>query len=445
VPAVTWQGTYPANTGGVPGFSFPSSVSGNGRYLLDQAGHPWLLAGDSPQPMIANIGPVDQALYFSTRASQGFNAAICDVVTDSYVAGLAGDAGTSFGGHAPFSTPGDLSTANNAYFVELDAMIRLAATYGITIILTPAETGGNMLSQANSSGPAKCTTYGTFLGNRYKSFPNIIWSHGNDFQTYPQTNINNIATGIRAGGDTHLQTVQLNFNISLSTDDAGWAALVDINSAYTYYQTYNEVQVGYNYATKTLPVMMTESNYDGMDNVGVGAHPATPRILRNQSWWTVLAGGLAGGLYGNLHWDFSGGWQAELTVAGAVQFGYQAAFLKARNFHLLVPDQAHSYVTAGYGTYDSGTTLATVVGGSYVTSALTPDGSLGLSYCPVSTTLTVAMSKMRGSTVARWYDPSHDTFSAIAGSPFTNTGTHAFATPGNNNDGDPDWVLVLEA
>ena len=33
---------------------------------------------------------------------------------------------------------------------------------------------------------------------------------------------------------------------------------------------------------------------------------------------------------------------------------------------------------------------------------------------------------------------------AISGSPFANTGTHAFAPPGGNAAGDGDWVLLLQ-
>jgi hypothetical protein len=55
------------------------------------------------------------------------------------------------------------------------------------------------------------------------------------------------------------------------------------------------------------------------------------------------------------------------------------------------------------------------------------------------------MSKLAGPTTARWYDPSRGSYSAIAGSPFPNSGSQDFTPPGPNGDGDPDWVLVLEA
>jgi len=53
--------------------------------------------------------------------------------------------------------------------------------------------------------------------------------------------------------------------------------------------------------------------------------------------------------------------------------------------------------------------------------------------------------QVKGHTNASWFDPTNNTFSGMEGSPFGNTGTQDFTTPGNNGDGDPDWVLVLES
>jgi hypothetical protein len=50
---------------------------------------------------------------------------------------------------------------------------------------------------------------------------------------------------------------------------------------------------------------------------------------------------------------------------------------------------------------------------------------------------------MSGSTAARWYDPTANTYQAISGSPFPNTGMQNFTTPGVNAEGDYDWILVL--
>jgi hypothetical protein len=67
-----------------------------------------------------------------------------------------------------------------------------------------------------------------------------------------------------------------------------------------------------------------------------------------------------------------------------------------------------------------------------------------MAYLPSLRTVTVDMTQLSAPATARWYDPSRGTYSAIKGSPLPNSGKHKFAPPGNNRDGDGDWVLVLE-
>jgi len=108
----------------------------------------------------------------------------------------------------------------------------------------------------------------------------------------------------------------------------------------------------------------------------------------------------------------------------------------------LVPDQAHTLLTAGYGTFgDTGH----VGNNDCALAARAVNGSLAIIYTPVSHNMTVAMGGFVGLVTARWFDPTNNTFQTIVGSPFPNTGSHNFATPGNNSAGDPDWVLLLQA
>ena len=192
----------------------------------------------------------------------------------------------------------------------------------------------------------------------------------------------------------------------------------------------------YNQST-SMPVFMVEANYE-FENEAVGA----PGILRRQEYWTALSGA-TGQLYGNGYtWGFIDGWKDHLDTPGAVQIAYLKALLKPRAWYELVPDQAHTVVTAGYGSFsDSGTLGAS----DYVTAARTPSGKLVMAYVPSARTITVDMSKLSGPATARWYDPTAGTFTDIAGSPFASAGPQDFLTPGTPHaDGETDWVLVLE-
>ena len=139
---------------------------------------------------------------------------------------------------------------------------------------------------------------------------------------------------------------------------------------------------------------------------------------------------------------FKPDWKSQLDTKAVVQLGYFQNLVNSIAWYNLVPDQTHTILTAGYGT---ATTSGDVLDSNYATAASTSDGSLAIVYAPTPTTLSIDLSKFSGPVTARWYDPSSGTFTAVAGSPLANTGTHQFAPNGNNGDLDGDWVLVLQA
>ena len=345
-----------------------------------------------------------------------------------------------------------MTTPNEAYFAFLDQVINVAATNGIVVMLDPIETGGWLATMLNN-GTAKCRAYGQYLGNRYKNFPNIIWCSGNDFQNWA-TPANDavvlaVALGIKDEDTNHLQTIESGYYVSSSLDDTNWAPIVGLNAAYTYSPIYAEVLHAYNQSS-AMPAFMIEANYEYEANSGTDG--GSTRNLRMQEYWTMLSGA-SGQLYGNLYTvRFPSGWQSHLDSPGVVQLGYMANLFGSRAWYNLVPDQTHAFVTGGYGSFANGVSGAgsgegvnfLFTGNNYVTAALTPDGSLGMAYLPQGGTITVAMTKLQNAVTARWFDPGANTFTAIAGSPFSNTGTQNFTPPGNNSAGDPDWVLVLE-
>jgi hypothetical protein len=308
--------------------------------------------------------------------------------------------------------------------------------------LDPCETIDHLKLMVQN-GPAKCRTFGQYLGNHYKSFDNILWMSGNDFQHWRDARNDAVATavalGIKENDPRHLHTVELDYLVSGSLDDANWAPIISLNASYTYYPTYAQVLKDFN-RSNFLPVFMVEADYEF-------ERGSTPIILRRQEYWTNLSGA-TGQVYGSgFIWPFKSGWKETLDSPGAVQMAYVKALFEPRAWHDLVPDQKHTVVIGGYGTFDATTTEANryVMSSDYVTAGRTPDGSLVMAYLPTLRTVTVDLAKLRGPVTARWYDPSRGVYTTIEGSPFPNSGTRTLTPPGKNGDGDGDWVLVLEA
>jgi len=72
-------------------------------------------------------------------------------------------------------------------------------------------------------------------------------------------------------------------------------------------------------------------------------------------------------------------------------------------------------------------------GNDYARAARTPDGRLAIIYAPMIRPLSIDPP-----------DQANGAYSAIGGSPFANTASRSFKPPGNNHDGNGNWVLVLE-
>jgi len=188
-----------------------------------------------------------------------------------------------------------------------------------------------------------------------------------------------------------------------------------------------------------MPVFLVEACYD-YESLGQ-EHMATPRTLRREESWAVLSGA-TGLIYGNHYtWTFAQGWESHIDTPGAAQIANLKSFFESRPWHDLVPDQAHTTLTAGYGTFAS---KGTVDANDYATAARTPDGRLAIIYVPTIRALTIDMTRLSGPVTARWFDPANATYTTIDGSPFPNTASRAFTPPGKNHDGDTDWALVLE-
>jgi hypothetical protein len=427
------------NPGAAAAPAYPLKIGPTGRYLIDQKGAPFLIAGESPQALMVNVSEADAELFFKNRRSHGFNTVWINLICAKYTGGR--DDASTFDGLKPFKTQGDFAQPIEDYFARCDRMIRLAAKYQILVMLDPAETG-SFLTVMQKNGVDKCRAYGRYLGKRYKGFDNLLWFHGNDYIADTPENdkfVTAVALGIKDEDDRHLHTIEIDWKgkDATSLDNERWAAIVGLSAAYTYKPVYLPILRDYNRKTdRRVPTFMVESSYE-FEHLS-GAQLGTPLQLRLQEYSALLSGA-AGQLYGNKYtWPFLAGWKEKLDTPGAVQMAHVKALFEPRPWHALVPDQDGTIVTDGrgkFGTFD------------YATAAGTPDGKLVLAYLPDRRTITIDLTKLAGPTVARWYDPAAGKFREISGSPFANRGSRQFTSPGPNADGagNEDWLLVLES
>jgi hypothetical protein len=294
-----------------------------------------------------------------------------------------------------------------------------------------------------SNGVNNCRAYGQFLGQRYGGKANIIWledGDNGDSTYFPY--VEAIAAGIGDYDTSHLQTAKLWPEESVPDLLSGQSWL-GLNTTYAYgfdgwlYQrrVYDVALACYN-RTPVMATFLVESTYEDASYGSPPAPTGTAYMVRRQAYWAVLSG-CSGQVSGDWYvWPFLSGWQAALNSPGYVAMSYLNGLFGSRAWYAMVPDQSHSVVTSGYGTFGQD---------DYVTAEWATDGSTLIAYVPTPRKLSVDMTKLGGPVTARWFDPTSGTYAGISGSPFNNAGAQTFTPPGNNSAGAGDWVLVLEA
>ncbi|HUN52285.1 MAG TPA: DUF4038 domain-containing protein, partial [Candidatus Sulfotelmatobacter sp.] len=102
---------------------YPLKVGPDRRHLVDQAGKPFMMLGDSPHSMIAMMSLTEAELYLANRQRHGINTLWVELLCNSATA--CRPDGSTFDGIPPLLAPGDLLTPNAAYFDRAEAILTL--------------------------------------------------------------------------------------------------------------------------------------------------------------------------------------------------------------------------------------------------------------------------------------------------------------------------------
>lgn len=431
-----------------PPSDFPLSISADSKSLKHADGSAFLANGEAPWSLATNCSSSDVTTYLNDAQSRNINFIMLELIEHSFTdqsphwVNKNGDnafTSTISAGNPDFTTP------NEPYWVFVDSVISAAASRGIVVMAFPAYLGfaqgtEGWASVVSANGTTRMTTYGQFIGNRYKNQPNIIWAMGGD--TVPNTptdltvHVNNLANGIKGVDSNHLMTAHpAPGTISTDSYNQPW---LDFIAAYPSSNTdlNARVRIGYQ-ATPTKPVIMIEGSYGN-------EHLMTDILLRIQMYQSILGCGI-GHVYGqDPLWYFgvdasaSGAsfadtpgldWHTQLNNFGRSYLIYVQRLQAARPLATLTPDYSHAAVTAGFGT--DGTTYAPVMFNSQILVAYTN-----------GVALTVAKSQFTATTFnINWYNVRAGT-TTNGGTVAMGSGSQVFTPP--TTGGGNDWVLLLD-
>jgi hypothetical protein len=418
---------------------YPVKVSGNHRNLATASGDPYFLDVDTAWTWLSNVPDRSEAdAYLDARKAQGFNTII------SFMASFRSKNFSKAG--VPAFVGSDIGKPNDAYFATVDALVQDAADRGMQVMMGPLNLSDNLFSTPDGCPTlAQWAAYGTYVGNRYKNYDNIIWFMGGDHDAHSTWGdtvdytpyIDAMANAIKAADGRHLMT----YHPSADTFELSGKSWLDFysfqeNRADSSPYSYQRVKPYYEYSP-VKPVIDLEPGYETGDAMtGVAT---TPFMVRRNAWWAFLQGAMGVTYGGNRATWYIGengayAWQPYVNLGGARATGLMTSLLAGSRWADLVPDSTHQLVTSGYGTFGNK---------DYVTAGATADGAFGVVYLPTGRSFTLAMSRFSGAMDAAWFDPNSGASTAVAGGALANTGSHSFTMPGSNSAGDKDWLLVL--
>jgi len=156
----------------------------------------------------------------------------------------------------------------------------------------------------------------------------------------------------------------------------------------------------------------------------------------------VALGGGIGGLYGNSYinrfWrtdfhpcDWTGA--CGLSSPGSQQQTNLGRLYRSRAWWRFVPDYDHTVVTAGYGQFQSPVWpfRNAPADSTYVAVARTSDGETVMTWHPVTTAITMDMSKVSGTSATCWWFSPPDGVTTLIGT-FSTSGATTFTPPAGN-------------
>jgi hypothetical protein len=423
--------------GDVFGQPFPLSVSANGRYFVDAAGKPFFYHADTPWFICHQLTLGEAREYLRHARGLGFTA------VQVHFSNSPADVNRA--GQRPFRDPNDFMTVNEAYFDHVARVLTLADSLGLLVCAAPlwkdccgTGYGGTPDKPYQRNGPQKARWFGQYLGKKFGKFQNLCYIMGGDSDPVGDREvIEQMALGLREFAPHQLVTYHAGTTKS-STDLFQYAPWLGFSMVYTYYrpiardigvpseqvpQVYEVCLREYRKSDR-MPFVLGEAQYEDDEDPDYGS----PQVLRRQAYW-ALTSGAAGHAVGTSMWNFGENWRKKLALPGLTSMKHLARLLAEIPWHTLQPDQTHRVAGLVVGNYGEDT---------YVTTAVSEDRTLSISYFPVKKTVVFDPSSLKGRLFYRWMNAATGEFTPpTAVNPQR---PRNFAPPAVG-----DWVLLISS
>lgn len=314
-------------------------VSKNQRFLQHENGAPFFWLGETGWLLPERTDRAEAAYYLQRVREAGYNVVQVQVI----------DGVPSYNHYGQMSNTNGWDFSNidkkgvYGYWDHMDYIVKTAEHEGIYIGMVCIWGG---LVKAGLLSKEDAVKYGTFLANRYKNSPNIIWFMGGDIQGDINTEVwNTLARTIKSIDKNHIMTYHPRGRYTSAKwfSKSDWMDFHTFQSGHRRYgqrmgnkdypipdntEEDNWMYVDSTWAYKPIkPVLDAEPSYE---DIPMGLHDANePRWMdcdvRRYAYWSVFAGS-CGHTYGhNAIMQFlKPGYPTSYGDAGDVKTWYQA-------------------------------------------------------------------------------------------------------------------------
>ncbi len=427
-------------------------VSADGHHVLHSNGIPFFWLGDTAWELFRRLSREQVKTYLADRSSKGFNV-IQAVAIMGYRDGLDlpnAEGNLPLVDYDP-TRPDVKPETQNDYWDLVDFTIDQAAECGLYVALLPTwgcyVSGRDRTERRKIFDTNKIRIYGTWIAERYKARPNIIWVNGGDCP--PDKGVEEwqaLGTALRAVDPDRLITFHPCGGRSSSTPFHAepWldANMCQSGHGIRKHSDENFRMISADYTrSPAKPVVDGEPCYEGLPK-NVHLDPALgywlDRDVRRKAYWSVFAGAF-GFTYGHnsVHlfftledeWrqDAEIGWEEALQAPGASQMVHLKALMQSRPPLSRGPNQAIVPDNPDTG---------------YEHLRATSGDGYAFVYAAIGRPFEIDMTKVPGEAInAWWYNPR--TGEATDLGERRGGGTQTFDPPGAPEYGN-DWVLVLD-
>lgn len=425
--------------------TFPLVKSGNNRYLQDQTGAPFLINAESMWALLVQCKYDSANRYLVDRQSRGINTILVQLMTHGYSTGSP----TNVNGHNPF-TGAAFATPNASFFAHSDSIINRATALGFLVFLDVLYIGWDSnegwITEATAAADTVIRNWGRYVGNRYKSNPNIVWVIGGDHNpasinspiSTSMRKIDSLVSGIKSRDTIYSASRLFTIHGEGGSRARSYASWVNFNFWYqNSWPDFGSPQgtaddriwkgADSNYVLSAMPFFLGEAMYEH-------EHSVTQLSLRKQMYWPMLRGA-CGQLYGNnplwgmgFNWASGGtNWSAELTAGGSLAEQYFGLLFRSRNWKYLIPDRDSSVLSTG-----------SLIGTNKATTAYASDSSFIIAYVPTQRAVTIDPSKLQAGYNIHvwWYNPATG---AVTDAGVQTRTSRAYTSPSN-----ADYAIILD-